>query len=212
MLKVHEIYHSIQGESSYAGLPCTFIRLTYCNLRCTYCDTEHAFYDGTDMEIPEVLSRVASYGSSLVEVTGGEPLVQTASKELLRELCNLGYSVLLETGGSLSLEGIDPRVVIIMDLKCPSSGMAHKNDFGNIPLLKKNDEIKFVIGNWEDFCWAKETIERYQLHNVCGLLFSAVYPTLQPKQLVEWVLQEKLRVRFQLQLHKYIWPWDQKGV
>ncbi|HEX9252718.1 MAG TPA: radical SAM protein [Ignavibacteriaceae bacterium] len=213
MLKVNEIYYSVQGESTYAGLPCVFVRLTYCNLRCTYCDTEYAFYDGKDFSISEIISEVKKYDCRLVEITGGEPLVQMEEcLELMKQLCDDGFKVLIETGGSLSIKNIDPRVSVIMDLKCPSSGMEKKNLYENIDYLKPADELKFVIGSREDYKWTKEIILKYDLKNKCQLLFSVVFGKLEPVQLVNWILEDKLNVRFQLQMHKFIWHPETKGV
>jgi 7-carboxy-7-deazaguanine synthase len=212
MLKVNEIYFSIQGESTKAGLPCVFIRLTYCNLRCTYCDTEHAFYDGKDLSIEEILTEVKKYNSNIVEVTGGEPLVQIESMDLMRTLCDEGFEVLLETSGSLPIKDVDSRVKIIMDLKCPSSNMMKKNLYENLNFIKALDEIKFVIGTKEDYEWTKEIIEKYKLNNKCEVLFSVVFGSLEPLTLVSWVLEDKLKVRFQLQMHKFIWSPETKGV
>ena len=212
MLKVNEIFFSIQGESSMAGLPCIFIRLTYCNLRCSYCDTEYAFYEGSDYSIEDILSEIKKYDCRLVEITGGEPLVQSEVHVLMIELCNKGYSVMLETGGSFSIKDVDNRVKIIMDLKCPSSKMAHKNLYENIDYLKSNDEVKFVIGNREDYNWAKDIIRKYSLAEKCLVLFSNVFSELEPIQLAEWILQDNLKVRLQLQLHKYIWNPTKRGV
>lgn len=212
MLKVNEIYFSVQGESTKAGLPCVFIRLTYCNLRCTYCDTEYAFYEGKDISIDEILSETAKYNCKLVEVTGGEPLVQKESLELMQRLCDEGYEVLLETGGSLPINDVDRRVKIILDLKCPSSGMLKKNYYENIRFLKKEDEVKFVIGTREDYEWAKDIIMKYSLTEKCEVLFSAVFDEIEPVTIVNWILEDKLNVRFQLQMHKFIWQPDRKGV
>lgn len=212
MLKVNEIYYSIQGESSKAGLPCVFIRLTFCNLRCTYCDTEYAFYEGKDLTIDQILSEVSKYNCKLIEVTGGEPLVQGESLPLMKRLCDEGYEVMLETGGSLPIKNIDDRVRIIMDLKCPSSGMMIKNLYKNINYIKSKDEIKFVIGSREDYEWAKETINNYNLTKKCSILFSVVFGELESLTLVEWILEDKLNVRFQLQMHKFIWDPATKGV
>jgi 7-carboxy-7-deazaguanine synthase len=211
-LVINEIFHSIQGESTYAGLPCIFIRLTYCNLRCSYCDTEYAFEEGKEMSVDEILNTIKPYGTKLVEVTGGEPLFQAESIALMQELCDEGYNVLLETGGSLSIEKVDSRVTIVMDLKCPSSNMTHKNRFENIGLLKATDEVKFVIGTKEDYDWAKKIIEQYSLTNTCHVLFSPVFGAIEYKELTNWILQDNLKVRFQLQMHKYIWPPDARGV
>lgn len=212
MLKINEIYKSVQGESSKAGLPCTFIRLTYCNLRCTYCDSEYAFYDGKEMEIDEILSGVKNQECTLVEVTGGEPLFQKESLELMKKLCDEGYEVMLETGGSLPIENVDNRVMIILDLKCPSSGMMKKNLYENIQHLKKSDEIKFVIGTREDYEWTKGKITELSLNEKCQILFSTVFGAINPQNVIEWILQDKLNVRFQLQMHKYIWDPKTKGV
>jgi 7-carboxy-7-deazaguanine synthase len=212
MLKINEIYHSIQGESSKAGLPCTFIRLTYCNLRCTYCDTAYAFYDGKEMDFNEILSEVNKYGCPLVEVTGGEPLFQKECIGLMDLLCNEGFEVLLETGGSLPINDIDKRVKIIMDLKCPSSGMIKKNLYENIEYLKPIDEVKFVIGTREDYEWTRDIIKQHSLTKICHVLFSVVFGMLEPVKLVEWILEDKLDVRFQLQMHKFIWEPTAKGV
>lgn len=212
MIKVNEIFFSIQGESSRAGLPCVFVRLTYCNLRCSYCDTGYAFYEGSDFSIDEIVDRVKSYNCNLVEITGGEPLMQNECLDLMKILCDSGFDVMLETGGSLPINSIDPRVMIIMDFKCPSSGMMKKNLFANIKFLKNNDEVKFVIGNREDYEWSKKIISTYELDRKCAILFSVVFGALEPVKLVNWILEEKLDVRFQLQMHKIIWHPETKGV
>lgn len=212
MLKINEIFYSIQGEGTKAGLPCVFVRLTYCNLRCTYCDTEYAFYEGKDMSIDEILAQVKSYGCNLVEVTGGEPLVQTKSLDLMSQLCDLGYEVMLETGGSLSIENVDKRVKIILDFKCPTSKMVKKNDYNNTKYIKPIDEIKFVIGNREDYEWSKNLLIEYELDSKCDVLFSTVFGELENRKLVEWILEDNLKVRFQTQMHKHIWEPDKKGV
>lgn len=212
MLKVNEIFYSIQGESTFAGLPCVFVRLTYCNLRCSYCDTEYAFYEGKDMSINEILGEVKNYNCNLVEVTGGEPLFQKESFELLTKLCDLGYTVLLETSGSISIENVDKRVIIIMDLKTPSSKMEKKNKYLNINYLKPNDEVKFVIGDRNDYEWAKNIINIYNLTSKCKVLMGVVFNELSNLDLAKWILEDKLNVRFQIQLHKYIWPPEMKGV
>lgn len=213
MLKVNEIYYSIQGESTFAGLPCVFVRLTYCNLRCTYCDTEYAFYEGKEMSVSEIVKEVRKYNCNLVEVTGGEPLVQMDEcLMLMKQICDEGSEVLLETGGSLTIKDIDSRVRIIMDLKCPSSGMEKKNLYENINYLKQKDELKFVIGSREDYDWAVNIINKYNLENKCKILFSVVFKKLEPLQLVNWILEDKLNVRFQLQMHKFIWHPETKGV
>jgi 7-carboxy-7-deazaguanine synthase len=212
MIKVNEIYYSIQGESSKAGIPCIFVRLTWCNLRCVYCDTEYAFFEGKDMAIPQIIEEIRKYECNLVEITGGEPLVQQESLQLMKELCNNGFEVMLETGGSLPIKDIDSRVMIIMDLKCPSSGMEHKNMLENIPFLKPSDEVKFVIGTEEDYNWSKNVIEKYNLTEKCNILFSIVFGKMEPLALVNWILRDKLNVRFQLQMHKIIWTPETKSV
>ncbi len=212
MLRINEIFYSIQGESSMAGLPCIFVRLTYCNLRCSYCDTEYAFYEGTDYSFEKILSEIRKYHCNLIEITGGEPLVQKEVFVLMTTLCDLGYQVVIETGGSLSIQEIDQRVKVIMDLKCPSSKMADKNLYENINHLKQNDEVKFVIGNREDYDWSKNIINQYRLTEKCSVLFSNVFSELEPVQLAEWILKDNLNVRFQIQMHKYIWDPAKRGV
>jgi len=212
MLKINEIFYSIQGESTYAGCRCVFVRLTYCNLRCTYCDTEYAFYDGADKSIEAIIEEVKAFNCNLVEITGGEPLMQDESLELMKNLCDLNFEVMLETGGSLPIKEVDNRVKIVMDLKTPSSGMKKKNLYENIDFIKPSDEIKFVIGSREDYEWAKEVIEKYQLNNKCQILFSVVFGQLEPVTMSEWILEDKLDVIFQLQMHKYIWEPDKRGV
>ncbi len=212
MLKVNEIYHSIQGESTNAGLQCVFIRLTGCNLRCTYCDTEYAFFEGKERSVDEIIEEVKKYNCKLVEVTGGEPLMQDESCELMKKLCDEGFSVMLETAGNMPIKEVDKRVKIIMDLKCPSSGMMDKNLYENVDHLKKDDEVKFVIGNREDYDWMKDIFSKYDLQNKCALLASVVFGKLEPLTLVNWILEDKLEVRFQLQMHKFIWHPETKGV
>jgi len=212
MLKVNEIFYSVQGESSYSGMPCVFVRLTYCNLRCSYCDTEYAFYEGEDKSIEEILRKVKSYECSLVEITGGEPLIQKESLSLMKKLCDEGFEVMLETGGSLPVKDVDERIKIIMDLKCPSSKMEKKNLYKNIDYLKPTDEVKFVIGNKKDYDWSKEIINKYKLIDSSQILFSVVFGELEPVTLVNWILEDKLKVRYQLQMHKYIWKPETKGV
>ncbi len=212
MLKINEIFYSIQGESTLAGLPCIFIRLTYCNLRCSYCDTEYAFTEGADYSFEEIINEIKKYNCQLVEITGGEPLVQSETHSLIKMLCNLGYEVMIETGGSLSIKEIDQRVKVIMDLKCPSSKMSHKNLYENINYLKQNDEVKFVIGNREDYDWAKNMVDKYSMRGKCSILFSNVFAELEPAQLAEWILQDNLKVRLQMQMHKYIWEPTKRGV
>jgi 7-carboxy-7-deazaguanine synthase len=212
MLKVNEIYYSIQGESSKAGLPCVFVRLTYCNLRCSYCDTEYAFYEGTDISVDSIIEKVKTYNCSLVELTGGEPLFQKESLELMDRLCSEGFEVMLETGGSLPVKDVNQKVMVILDLKCPSSKMMKKNLYENLKYIKTTDEIKFVMGTREDYEWTKEIIKKYNLKDKCGLLASVVFGSLEPLKLVEWILEDNLKIRFQLQMHKFIWEPNAKGV
>lgn len=212
MLKVNEIYRSIQGESSFAGLPCVFIRLTYCNLRCSYCDSEYAFYQGNEMAIEEVLESVKSYKTPLVELTGGEPLLQKETPALITALADAGFTVLIETSGSLAIKDIDKRAILIMDLKCPSSKMSDKNLYENINYLKAGDEVKFVIGSREDYDWVKETINKYSLEKSAHILLSCVFGAVEPADVVDWMLEDNLPARFQLQMHKFIWKPDQRGV
>jgi 7-carboxy-7-deazaguanine synthase len=242
-LVVNEIYLSLQGESTFAGLPCIFIRLTACNLRCSYCDTAYAFTKGQKMVIADVLAKVNRLAAPfqirnpqsalrlpLVELTGGEPLLQAAVLPLMKALCDDGFTVLIETSGALDIAPIDPRVRRIMDLKCPSSGEAERNRWENLRHLKATDEIKFVLGTREDYEWAKAKIAEHRLDAVCPLLMSWVQP-LAPEQqdpslkkvpagrtpisrreLAERIIADALPVRFQAQLHKVIWPADQRGV
>jgi len=213
VLKINEIFYSIQGESTKAGLPCVFVRLTYCNIRCVYCDTEYAFYEGVDRTIEEIISEVESFGCKLVEITGGEPLVQENVHILMKKLCDLGHEVLIETGGSLPIENIDKRVKVIMDIKTPYSRMEKKNRYENIQYLKPTDEVKFVIGSREDYEWVKEILGKYDLANkVEQVLLSPVFDKIENIELAEWILNDKLNVRFQLQMHKYIWHPETRGV
>jgi 7-carboxy-7-deazaguanine synthase len=211
-LKINEIFYSIQGESTYAGKPCIFIRLTYCNLRCSNCDTEYAFNEGTDMSISEILSKIKKYPCTLVEVTGGEPLFQNNCIQLLQSLILNRYKVMLETGGSLPLHHVPAEVIKIVDFKCPSSKMEKKNDWSILADLNKNDEVKFVIGDKEDFDWAVEKIVFYQLTEKFTVLFSPVFNRLKYETLAEWILYCNLPIRFQAQIHKHIWNPNKKGV
>ncbi len=211
-MRVTEIFHSIQGESSYAGQPCVFVRLTGCPLRCTWCDTDYAFYGGHDCSIDEVLAKVQTYGCRLVEVTGGEPLAQTESLPLMARLCDADYTVLLETSGSIEIAPVDPRVHIILDVKCPGSGMTERMHWPNLAGLTAKDEAKFVLADRTDYDWAKEILARHHLADRCSVLFSPVFGSLDLRQLAEWILADRLPVRFQLQMHKYIWAPDMRGV
>jgi 7-carboxy-7-deazaguanine synthase len=211
-LKINEIYYSVQGESTHTGRPCIFIRLTYCNLRCSYCDTEYAFYEGKDMEIAQIISEIQQWDCNLVEVTGGEPLFQEECIDLLHELINSNYEVMLETGGSLSISDVPKKVIKIVDFKCPSSKMEKKNLWSIVDDLQGHDEVKFVIGNREDFDWAKDKITEYSLDKICTLLFSPTFGEIDPQLIVEWILADNLPVRMQMQMHKMIWSPEEKGV
>jgi 7-carboxy-7-deazaguanine synthase len=211
-LLVHEIYHSVQGESTYAGLPCVFVRLSVCDLRCVWCDTPHAFNQGTAMTPDAIIARIQAFACPLVEFTGGEPLLQAEVRPLMTRVADLGYTVLLETSGASPLAGIDPRVQIIMDLKCPDSGESARNLYDNLAWLKPADQIKFVIASAADFAWTVQTIRKYNLDRRFTVLLSAVFGRVTPLQLTEWLLASGLQVRLQLQMHKYIWPPDTRGV
>jgi 7-carboxy-7-deazaguanine synthase len=204
-LKIHEIFYSLQGESSRVGLPTVFVRLTGCPMRCVYCDTAYAFNGGNNMEIKDILAKVAEFGTSYVTVTGGEPLAQKDCHSLLNALCDLGYSVSLETGGAMDIGAVDPRVSVILDVKTPESGEVKNNIWDNLGRLKKSDEVKFVLCSRADYEWAKEVLANYLLADKCSVLFSPVYSQVNPTELAEWVLADKLPVRMQLQLHKILW-------
>ena len=212
ILRVTEIFHSIQGESSYVGQPCVFVRLTGCPLRCTWCDTDYAFYGGQESSIDDILLKVESYGCRLVEVTGGEPLAQPESLPLMTRLCDAGYTVLLETSGAVDIVPVDPRVHVILDVKCPGSGMTDRMHWQNISALTAKDEAKFVLANRADYDWAREVLGEHDLASRCAVLLSPVFGTLDVRELAEWVLADKLPVRFQIQLHKHIWAPDMRGV
>jgi 7-carboxy-7-deazaguanine synthase len=203
--KVSEIFYSLQGESLSVGCPTVFIRLTGCPLRCSYCDTEYAFSGGEELGLDEILQQVAAFNAPYVNVTGGEPLWQEGCRELLTALCSAGYKVSLETSGSLDISNIDPGVVIVMDLKTPGSGEAEKNHLENIEKLRSTDQIKFVICNQEDYLWSRDMVQRLALAERCEVLFLPAYEKQEAAELAEWILQDHLPVRFQLQLHKQIW-------
>lgn len=212
-LTVNEIYQSIQGESTWAGLPCVFVRLTFCDLRCSYCDTAYAFYKGDKRPLPEILDAVLAFDCPLVEITGGEPLLQKNVLPLMTALCDAGETVLIETSGAHDISRIDPRVHRIMDLKTPSSGECARNLLTNIPHLTGRDEVKCVIGSREDYEWSRAAVREHDLAARCrAVLFSPVFGKIEPRDIVEWLLADKLPVRFQLQLHKFIWDPAAKGV
>ena len=205
MLKVHEIFHSLQGESSRVGLPTVFVRLTGCPLRCGYCDTAYAFQGGKNLTQAQILEQVAAYDARYVTVTGGEPLAQRGCLPLLTALCEAGFDVSLETGGAMDIGGVDPRVSVILDVKTPGSGEVEKNLWSNLDHLKRKDEVKFVLCDRSDYDWAKQVLEDRAIAEKCPVLFSPVYSSLPPAALAEWVLQDRLPVRMQVQLHKILW-------
>lgn len=211
-LTVNEIFHSIQGESTHAGRPCVFVRLTECDLRCVWCDTPYAFHEGKAMTIDAILAEVAAYRCSLVELTGGEPLLQPEAIALIRSLCDSGYELLIETGGHLDIGPVDPRATVIMDLKCPGSRMDRRNRWENIPLLKPRDEVKFVIIDRSDYEWAREVVRTKLAGRPNTVLFSPVFGRVENVDLAEWIMADRLPVRFQVQLHKYIWEPTRRGV
>jgi len=213
VLTVNEIFHSIQGESTYAGRPCVFVRLTACDLRCSWCDTPYAFHEGQKMPLEAVLDEVERYGCDVVEVTGGEPLLQQDVYPLMRALLDRGKTVLIETGGHRSIADVPRGVVKVMDVKCPGSGEAARMDWDNFDRLAPTDEVKFVIRDRADYEYATEVVARYGLVNkVAAIHFSPVHGVLDPKTLSEWVLADRLQVRVQLQVHKYIWSPETRGV
>ena len=214
MLKINEIFKSIQGESTYAGLPCTFVRLAGCNLRCTYCDTNYAYYDGKDLSDDEIISKIEEYSVKCVEFTGGEPLLQEETPKLLKTLLDKGYNVLVETNGSICIGCLDKRLTLIMDYKSPKSGMSERMKPKNFQFLKPTDQIKFVLMDESDYLWAKDVIKSNNLlDRFENILMSPAYGELSPKALVTWVLQDNLPVRVQLKIHKYIWaPDEREGV
>jgi len=204
-LKVHEIFHSVQGESSRIGLPTVFVRLTGCPMRCVYCDTEYAFSGGSNMSLEQIMEKVAGYGARYVTVTGGEPLAQKKCLELLSRLCDAGYEVSLETGGAIDTSGVDPRVAVILDVKTPGSGEMENNRWDNLQRLKSNDEVKFVLCDRADYDWAKKILAEHDIAEKCSVLFSPVHGRLDAAALAEWILADRLPVRMQVQLHKILW-------
>lgn len=213
MLTINEIFHSIQGESTHTGLPCVFVRLTACDLRCSWCDTPYAFHEGRKMSLDAVLDSVAAYDCPLVEITGGEPLLQPDVYALMDALLERGYTVLLETGGHRSIASVPAGVVRIVDVKCPASGESQKNDWSNLDLLTPADEVKFVVQDRVDYEFAKQVIAQHALAGRCAaILMSPVHGVLDAKELARWILADKLPVRLQLQAHKYIWSPETRGV
>jgi 7-carboxy-7-deazaguanine synthase len=211
-LVVNEVYASIQGESTYAGLPCVFVRLTACNLRCVWCDTPYSFYEGTRRTIDEITREALRFEIPIVEITGGEPLLQPGVHALMKSLADAGRTVLLETSGSLDISSVDPRVIRIVDIKCPGSGEVEKNRWENLELLRTTDELKFVLADRADYEWAKKQVEERSLDQICTVLFGPVWESLAASDLADWILKDRLRIRFQVQLHKYVWSPDARGV
>jgi 7-carboxy-7-deazaguanine synthase len=212
VLKVNEIFFSIQGEGTRAGEPCVFVRLTGCPLRCVWCDTAYAFYEGELMSEDEVAARVAAHACRLVELTGGEPLAQPAVFPFITRLLDSGYQVLVETSGHVLIDRLDPRAVAILDVKAPGSGETARMEWRNLELLKEKDEAKFVIGDRADYEWSRDLVREKRLHERCPVLFSPVHGALDPGTLARWVLDDGVRARVQLQLHKYLWPGVERGV
>jgi len=212
-MKICEIFTSIQGESTFAGLPCTFVRLSGCNLRCVYCDTKYSYDEGIEMEISDIVQRVDSAGVRLVEITGGEPMLQGEETiALIRELLDKGYEVLVETNGSMNISGLDKRATIILDMKTPCSAMSDKMDLANLEIIKNSDEVKFVICSRADYEWSKEIILQYGLEKRCKVLFSPGFGMLQPRDLAAWIIEDRLQVRLNIQIHKYIFDPGERGV
>jgi 7-carboxy-7-deazaguanine synthase len=209
-LRVTEVFYSLQGEARTVGFPTVFVRLTGCPLRCGYCDTEYAFYGGQWLSLDDILARVSEYAPRYVTVTGGEPLAQRPCREFLKRLCDQGYEVSLETSGALDIAGIDPRVSIVMDIKTPGSGEEKKNLYANIVHLKKKDQVKFVICDRTDYEWSRDRLKDHRLDQICEVLFSPCHGQLSPTDLAEWILQDRLPVRMQVQLHKLLWN-DARG-
>lgn len=213
MLTVNEIFHSIQGESTHSGRPCVFVRLTACDLRCSWCDTPYAFTEGSKMSVDEVAETVQAFGCDLVELTGGEPLLQKDVYPLMRRLLDAGRTVMVETGGHLSIERVPLEVIRIVDVKCPGSGESARNHWNNLALLSPRDEVKFVIRDRADYEYARDVVARHELvERTAAVLFSPVHAALTPRELAEWILADRLAVRLQLQTHKYIWGADVRGV
>ena len=211
-LRVNEIFYSIQGESTFAGRPCVLVRLTGCQMRCTWCDTEYSFHEGRWMRVDDVIEEVLAYGCPLAEVTGGEPLLQPGAHTLMSGLCDRGLEVLLETGGGLDISGVDPRVRRIVDLKCPASGEADNNHWPNVAHLRETDEVKLVIQDRRDYEWAQKAIREHRIDRLCTVHLSPVWSALEPAELAAWVLEDRLPVRVSLQLHKTLWGAGKRGV
>lgn len=208
--RITEIFYSLQGETRTVGLPTVFVRLTGCPLRCTYCDTAYAFHGGEKMDIADIVEQVQSYSPKYVTVTGGEPLAQKSCYELLSVLCDLGVEVSLETSGAIDISDVDPRVICVMDIKTPASGEESKNKYNNIAKLKPQDQIKFVICNRQDYDWSCQKVAEYDLLDTCDVLFSPIHGELKPADLADWIIEDNVQVRMQIQMHKYLWN-DEQG-
>ncbi len=211
-MKVCEIFTSIQGESSYAGMPCTFIRMAGCNLRCSYCDTTYAYEESIELSENEILNEVTLIGTNLVAITGGEPLLQEGTFHLVERLIGEGHKVLIETNGTLSIKDIDSRAIIVLDVKTPGSGMSEDMDVSNFDYIKPSDEVKFVITDRTDYEWSKDIVAKYNLKPRCQILFSPAFGMLAPELLIKWMLEDRLDVRLNLQMHKYIYGGERRGV
>jgi 7-carboxy-7-deazaguanine synthase len=209
---INEIYASIQGESTHAGRPCTFVRLSGCPLRCKWCDTVYSFGKGDEMSFTQIIDQVKEHGINLVEFTGGEPLAQLPCYQLINQMVDEGFEILIETSGSETIKGLNERVQVIMDLKCPDSGMEPRNLYENIELLQKNHEVKFVVASRKDFDWAVDKVKQYDLSSKCTVLFSCAFGLVKEEQLVDWLVQSKVDARLNVQIHKYIWSPRKKGV
>jgi 7-carboxy-7-deazaguanine synthase len=212
-VRINEIFHSLQGESTWAGLPCVFVRLTGCNLRCSWCDTAYAFYEGHQMDVADVVGKVDAFGCTLVEITGGEPLLQPGVHPLIATLLERGYQVMIETSGERDISALDSRVVRIVDLKCPGSGESERNRWSNLDHLTQRDELKFVVSDRRDYEWARAAIRTHRLsQRVNAVLLSPVFGKLEASDLAAWILEDRLPVRMQLQMHKHIWSPTARGV
>lgn len=211
-MRITEIFYSIQGESSFIGMPCVFIRTTGCNLRCVWCDTAYSFYGGEEISLDDIMKKVESYGCQLVEITGGEPMLQKEIYELCSRLLAANYTVLMETGGSLDLSQLDPRVIKIVDLKCPGSGEVERNHWPNLEILQPHDQIKFVIKDRADYEWSLNVIRTHRLDERFHVLLSPVFGAMALRPLAEWMLADRLNAQLQIQLHKFIWSPETRGV
>ena len=209
-LNIIEIFPSIQGESTYQGEPCTFIRLSGCNLKCKYCDTLYSHEKGTEISQDTIIEQVKKYGNKIVEITGGEPLLQKNCIELMKKLIDLGYTVLLETNGSISIKNVPEEVISIVDIKSPASGMNDKMSKENLEIIRPHDQIKFVLMDRQDYLWAKDFIQKFNLTSRCKILFSAVFESLPLNNLADWIIEDKLNVRLNVQIHKFIWGVDSR--